>query len=325
MKQKLIFRVDADNTIGRGHLSRSLAVASMAKDDFEVVFMVLQSSKTYIEDLGIDFPLVTLSSNEELLDVVQKEDFVWLDGYQFSEDFKKKLQSKVDKLIETNDIPYTPKHVDVLVNQTPGLIKAQFGETKTQLVLGLEFALLRKSFLDHAKANKRQLNGEGVFVCFGGADTFNLGFKCVDKLIKQGFTSPIYWVTAKSQKELNFPANVEVLSNLVEQEMIDYMLKCKVLLISSSVLSFEAIALRKPFFTGYFVDNQKRIFEGLKEHNLAACFGYLETDKDVEKAIDSFLQFYTNSVMQQQIIDNHVRMIDGNSDKRLMAVLKGSL
>ena len=164
--------------------------------------------------------------------------------------------------------------------------------------------------------------GKGVFICFGGADTFDLGYKFVQKLIAKNFSDPIYWITAQKNKNLDLPQNVEVLSNLDEFQMIDYMLKSKVLLIPSSVLSFEGIALRKPLFTGYFVDNQKLIFEGLKKDQLAECFGYLETDEDIERASYAFMDYYSNHKWQNEIVTNHKLALDGQSDNSVKSILK---
>ena len=322
MKSKLIFRVDANAKIGRGHLSRSLAIASMLDKAFEVLFVSLEQCKNYIQGLNLNYELKTIEKEEDIFEILTKKDFVWLDGYQFTEHYKKIVQSKVSKLIETNDIPYNPTYVDVLFNHTPGLSKQDFGETKTDLYLGLDYALLRSSFLEYARKNTSTGGGEGVFICFGGADTYNLGYKFVQQLMHYNFEAPIYWITHQRNKDLNLAPNVHVLSHLDEFEMIDYMTQSKVLLMPSSVLSFEAIALRKPIFTGYFVDNQKRIFEGLKKNKIADCFGYLEKDDEVTQAVLSFLEFYKDEERQDRMINKQKEMIDGKSGKRIEAVLK---
>ena len=41
MKRRLIFRADANTKIGRGHLSRCLAIADMLENDFEIFICVL--------------------------------------------------------------------------------------------------------------------------------------------------------------------------------------------------------------------------------------------------------------------------------------------
>ena len=111
------------------------------------------------------------------------------------------------------------------------------------------------------------------------------------------------------------------LSNLSEKEMIHYMTIAKVVLIPSSVLSFEAMAIRKPIFTGYFVDNQKLIYKGLLEQGLAEGAGYLETDDHVAIATKSFLSFYSNDEKHHTQIKNQIKSVDGLSGERIKSLL----
>ena len=129
MKKRLFFRVDASEKIGRGHLSRCLAVAEMLKSDFDISFIILQQNEAFINRLNINFTLCSISKENEIFNIINFQDFVWLDGYQFSEDYKKQLQQQVFKLIETNDIPYEAKNVDIIFNHSPGVEASHFGQT----------------------------------------------------------------------------------------------------------------------------------------------------------------------------------------------------
>lgn len=314
MKKKLFFRTDASAKIGRGHLSRCLAVAEMLKNLFEIEFIFDQKNIEYTNKVDFCFKKHFIESEEGIFKLLDTQDLVWLDGYHFSETFKSQLKAGVNCLIETNDLPYEARNVDVIFNHTPGICKEQFGNTTAKLYLGLDYAMLRPSFLEYAKAETKSEVGNGVFICFGGADSFNLGEKFVEQLIENNFDAPMYWVSNRTPKN-NFSTakNCQILYNLSENEMIDYMTKSKVLLIPSSVLSFEAIALRKPFFTGYFVDNQKLIFAGLHKLNLAECIGYLETNDNVKRATNSFLNFYNDDKAQADIVHAQRENLKGQS------------
>ena len=324
MKRRLIFRADANETIGRGHLSRCVAIASMLKDDITILFVSLKSNKAFVANLLGDFKSQFIEKEEDLIQIIQPEDLLWIDGYHFSEDWKKEMQANVKKLIETNDIPYTPKYVDILFNQTPGLTKEQFGgdASSAALYLGLDYVLLRQQFLTIARTNKPILNGNGVFICFGGADTYNLGEKFVSELVRLKFKDPIYWViNSKNVDSSIYNENVSILSNLSEKEMIHYMTIAKVLLIPSSVLSFEAMALRKPFYTGYFVDNQELIAQGLKEEGLAEGYRNLEINEEFEKAFEELLMFYSDEAKQKELVREQQKSIDGNSPSRIITII----
>ena len=327
MKKRLIFRVDANTTIGRGHVSRCMAIASMLKDDITILFVSLKSNKAYVANLLGDFKSQFIEKEKDLIQIIQPEDLLWIDGYHFSEDWKKEMQAHVKKLIETNDIPYTPKYVDILFNQTPGLTKEQFGgdASSAALYLGLDYVLLRQQFLTIARTNKPILNGNGVFICFGGADTYNLGEKFVRELVRLKFKDPIYWVTnSKNIDHSVYTKNVHILSNLSEDQMIVYMSKATVLLIPSSVLSFEAMALRKPIFTCYFVENQQLINKGLLNSELACGVGLIKTGKVVKNTIHIFLKYYQKTVLHEKQINKQFLFLDGESNNRISKII-GSL
>lgn len=324
MKRRLIFRADANETIGRGHLSRCLAIADMLKNDFEILFVFYEENKSYIERLSIPYLFEAIISDASFFDFVNQDDIIWLDGYGYDEDFKANLRLRIFKLIETNDLPYKVKNVDLLFNHTPALKEEQFDvvDSKAKLYLGLNYALLRSAFLEKAKNHQESPSGSGIFVCFGGADTFDLGLRFVQGLVENNFEDAIYWVSNKSKEELpELGENVQVMWGLNQHEMIEYMIKSKVLLIPSSVLSFEAISLRRPFFTGYFVDNQKLIAQGLKEEELAEGCRNLETNEEFEKAFEEFLMFYSDEGKQKGLVDKQQKSIDGNSPSRIRTII----
>ena len=276
---RLIFRTDANATIGRGHLSRCMAVADMMNKKIEIIFVINQFNEEYVSGILKNYNYLTIINDEDILDILKIDDLLWLDGYHFTEAWKSKIRVKVKKLIETNDIPYPVKNVDILINHTPGLTKKLFkgSDSGTALYLGLEYVLLRQRFLQAAQTTLPTISGKGVFICFGAADTFRLGEKFVQALINSEFTDPILWVTDLTgiRNDYKKYKNVIILSNLSQEDMISNMNKAKVMIIPSSVLSFEAIALRKPVFTCYFVENQKLIHQGLLMNGLASGIGYI--------------------------------------------------
>jgi hypothetical protein len=95
----------------------------------------------------------------------------------------------------------------------------------------------------------------------------------------------------------------------------------KVVLIPSSVLSFEAMAIRKPIFTCYFVDNQKLINKGLLKQELAHGVGYIETKKDVELVISNFLNFYDDDNLHLKQTLKQTELLDGRSQNRISEIL----
>ena len=296
----------------------------MLESEFVILFISYLENREYIVNLCIPYPYETIASDVEFYQFVSQNDIVWLDGYTFSEDFKKHLRLRVFKLVETNDIPYRVENVDILFNHSPGVEYKHFDVVShnTTLYLGLQYALLRGAFLQKARDYVQPACGLGVFVSFGGSDSYNLGQRFVEGLVEQGFEDPIYWVSCRDRAyPVVLAENVHVLRHLTQHEMIHYMNKSKVLLIPSSVLSFEAVALRRPFYTGYFVDNQRYNAEGLKEENLALGCQNLGLDKFFKSALSEFLDFYEDQNKQMKLVQNQLNSIDGYSASRIACIM----
>ncbi|MCK0132268.1 hypothetical protein MWU59_12220 [Flavobacteriaceae bacterium F08102] len=320
MQQKLYFRTDGNTTIGRGHVSRCMAAAWMLSDLFEITFVCLKENVGYVKGIVEEFEVIGIEHDAAMLPWVAKNDIVWLDGYAFTEAWKKTLRALVAKLIETNDIPYSVQNVDIVLNHTPGLTKEMFApyDPSTVFCLGLDYALLRPKFLEIAQQPMEEPTGEGVFICFGGADTFDLGEKFANGLLEANFSAPIYWVVKSSaQVRENNSKNLRPLYSLNESEMIHYMTTSKIVLIPASVLSFEAIALRKPIFTCWFVENQRLNYRGVTQLEMALGLGQTDGQATVEKMIETVINQYENTSLLRSLIKNQQGNLDGKSKSRI--------
>jgi len=325
MRKKLFFRADGNSTIGRGHISRCLAAAFMLKDELDIVFVCFTPNVAYLTQIVTEFKVYGIDCDEDLLAILTAQDYLWLDGYDFAEGFKKMIRPHVAKLIETNDIPYPAQNVDILVNHTPGLTKEMFApyNPNTEFCLGLDYALLRPKFLEIAQQPPKPPAGVGVFICFGGADTYNLGEKFVSALLAANFTEPIYWVVkSEAQMDMFLAKNVHTLFRLNEEDMIHYMTKAKLLIIPSSVMCFEAIALRKAIFTCWFVDNQELIYNGVVKEKLVSGHGYISTKGEVQKAVKSFISLYKHKEIYIEQLENQFRLFNGKSDLNIKQIVE---
>ena len=75
--------------------------------------------------------------------------------------------------------------------------------------------------------------------------------------------------------------------------------------------------MRKPFYKGYFVDNQELIAQGLKEEGLAEGCSNLEINKEFEKAFEELLIFYSDEAKQKELVAKQQKSIDGLSGERI--------
>ncbi|PAW93396.1 hypothetical protein CKK33_07800 [Mucilaginibacter sp. MD40] len=319
---RMLFRVDANNVIGRGHLSRTIAVAEMFREKFEIIFVIIADNKDYCAPLLQDWAATYINNDHNIEAVLKGDDIIWLDGYHFNNAWVSELKTKVKLVVEINDLPEDAYGADVIVNHCPGISEDKYKDINDLKILtGLNYAMLRPAFLESAKQTVQAApDGHGIFVCFGGADPYRIGYHFVDLLLKQGFRDTIYLVTPDASIHFNDHANgqnVKMFTNLNQEEMTFYMKASRVVVVPSSTLSFEAIALRKPVYTVYYVDNQQYIYAGLVKEQLAYGAGHVQSAGDVAQMMRPFGDFYRDDAAQQAMINAQVKALDGYSDQRL--------
>lgn len=314
-------RVDANNTIGRGHLSRCIALAEMIKADFEICFLVLAENESYCKLHLQEWEVEYVNDDAAITSLIDKEDLLVVDSYAIDNAWRSHFKPLVKVLVDINDIPGEIHGATVILNHCPGITASQYKtDSDTTFLLGLDYAILRMPFLAYARKEPELVGGEGVFISFGGADPYELGLKAASMLLECGFKEPIYLVGSadiKSNPTLRVASNVTLLNNLTADEMRYFMLKSKLLLVSSSILSFEAIALRKPILTLYYVENQSFIYKGLIAKGMAKGLGYVKNSTHLAGLCEYMQELYQSNHDLQTLIEHQHKQLDGYSDERI--------
>ena len=108
-KKKIYFRCDGSTEIGLGHIIRSLALADMIKDHFQISF-ITASNDEKILSLFNPFNVFSISdyydkSDEiiELFRIVEKNCIV-TDGYKFDSQYQARIIQNGNKLVCIDDI-----------------------------------------------------------------------------------------------------------------------------------------------------------------------------------------------------------------------------
>ena len=312
MSRKILFRSDGSHEIGFGHIVRSLSLAQMLKDIFHITFY----SKSLPPELkknitNLNFGSVEISSESEFLNAVQPDDFVVLDGYNFSYDFQKKIKINADKLICIDDLYNQVFYADLIINHAPGVTPEMYSaQAYTSFALGPEFALLRPSFLSTNYTRETDPSNLTLFICFGGTDFKNITPKALKIAIDSSQFEKIVVVLGagfRDTVELNSITkkadNVVTYHALEEKQMAQLMFNANVALVPASGILFEALATGNKVISGMYVDNQKSIYTGFK--NLNAIIDVVDfSEKEIEKGFRKIRSFENPNV------------IDGKSPER---------
>ena len=275
-RSKIYFRADGNLDIGFGHVIRCLALADMLKEEFECVFVTRFVNKYIIEEIEKSCSsYIKLKEDhnkhfEDFLTYINKEDIVVLDNYFFTTEYQIKIKNIGCKLVCIDDMHDKHYVADAVINHGPSLRENQFSvESYTKLCLGLNYALLRKPFLNVIP--RKRTEQKRCLICLGGADKYNIttsiiclledvkSIKTIDVIIGSAFLFKEELENAidKSEKEVN------IFFSLSSGDMVERMQIADFGILPASSVSIEAMAVGMPFMVGYSVSNQEEFYYNL--------------------------------------------------------------
>lgn len=197
MAETIIVRADASEQIGSGHLMRCLALAQVWQDrGGEAVFASAMASpgpELRLRSEGFEtfrLPVEPGSAEDaaRTIALARELNAIWMvvDGQHFGAEYQRAIEEAGLKLLFVDDNAHAASyHADIVLNQN---LHAHAGlyanrDAGTQLLLGTEYALLRREFLKY-RDGKREFPdvGRKVLVTMGGADPNNVTLKVVQAL-----------------------------------------------------------------------------------------------------------------------------------------------
>lgn len=322
-QRKVIFRADGGPSIGMGHFIRTLAPAEMLKDDFYCIYATQSPTKYQINEIkGVCHERIDLPDNEPhfkaFLTHLTGNEIVVLDNYYFTSDYQLSIKAKGCKLVCIDDIHDKHFVADVIINHAEATSKSQYSaEEYTAFCLGYKYALLRKDYL--TSVSNETLKKYACLVMMGGADPFNLTAKIISMIEPlQSSLSIAIVVGASYNNEHLFKSytNIELFIGIESLKVLQLMKESQFGIFPASTVAIEASAACLPFICGYFVDNQKEIYNGIDINSLAICIGnYLDVEpNDLYKAIEQL----NKKEIAVKIMQKQKALLDKKSKERFI-------
>lgn len=197
------FRVDASSEVGGGHAHRCLALAdALSARGAKCLFATRVGSVALVPGL-LRHNTLDLDPHDDDLSVPARLAQAWpkgvdwlvVDHYHLDADFESACRSWARRILAIDDLADRPHAADLLVDQTPGRIAADYAGLLTPdcaSLMGSEYALLRPQFArDRPEALTRRNAGgtvERVLVAFGASDPHNHAAKALALLRSAGLT-----------------------------------------------------------------------------------------------------------------------------------------
>jgi len=299
IKPTIFFRVDGNQLIGLGHLFRCVALSVSVKVDFQIVFVckhIPRSVSTQLKENG--FLLNCISNESDFFNLLSSPSIVVLDGYGFDSDYQREIKRIGCKLVCIDDLHDKEFFADLIINHAPGTLPIHYkAQSYTKFALGIEYALLRADFFKNTSLTRTFDLINKVFICFGGSDTENITLKVLSSVINFNFVTEIHIVCGSEFlyydqiiEYQNQDFRLSVYKNLSAIQLSELMNKCQLAIVPASTISLEAFVCQMIILTGYTIDNQLGILDGLSKFDCVYSIGDFNKVElyEIEKQIEFF-------------------------------------
>lgn len=324
MGNQIYIRADGDAQIGLGHLVRCLALAQHLRHDFNICFIIKSAPNHFIDELDrLGFSYVKILAESDLVDLLTENCIVVVDHYNLNSEYQREIKERGCKLVCIDDMHQGPFYADLIINHSLGVREEQYETLNdSRFALGPRFVLVRPEFLKDIQYQKSITEVNTIFICFGGSDSQNLTTSTLKILLANGgykrllvVTGPLFThlplveaLAAKSEK-------IEIYQSLSAARMSELMQASDLAIVPSSGVLMEAMSVRLPAITGYYVENQREAANQYHQAGMAYCVGSFLTDyeKNLTKALDSLSVSDLNMMVDKQ--NEHMGDVAANLQK----------
>lgn len=326
MKPIVYFRVNAEKDKGLGHWVRCTALAEMLSSKFDCIFLIQTQNKAIIEltqAQGYACHHLPHSNNllEELVFLeryfLRGNEILVLDSYVFTTSYQQAVKDKVGKLVCIDDIHQTHFVADVVINHSGGIQASDYSsEPMTQLCLGLDYLLLRKTFFrKRSSAHNRNADFDKILICMGGEDPNNDSLKILKQCEQKSDINSCEVIIGISYAHKDELAKfvkqsslvIKVSHQLSAEELHQKMQSCTVAICPPSTIALEYLSVSGNLFLHQTANNQKFLNQYLLDNKLAFPFAqWLEVDA----------QQLSQARERQRLL------VDGKSPERLLSLFE---
>jgi UDP-2,4-diacetamido-2,4,6-trideoxy-beta-L-altropyranose hydrolase len=356
---KVIFRVDASNQMGIGHLMRCLTLAeALCRRGVEVGFIsrehpgnlcelfqqraipvvVLPAPKRSHEPVsGCDYATWLGISQEEdaqqTIEALQGENPDWLvvDHYGLDVKWEQRLRPNVKRLMVIDDLANRHHDCELLLDQNYSIE----GESRylglvpdaCKLLVGTPYALLRPEYALYryaAKARRKQI--ETVLVYFGGPDPHNMTGLVLRALssadLSQLNVIVVIGINNLHKEILEKQARQRPRTDLhaAREHLADLMSEADLAIGACGATTWERMCLGLPAIVISISDNQRPAADALKKRKLITYAGHFDEIKSDQ--IECLVKTYISEKKThfEAVLQNQIE-VDGLGTLRVVEVL----
>lgn len=174
MLPRLVVRVDANESVGLGHVMRCIAIAQVWRaSGAPVVFAMFRGALLVKDRVASErFDLEELASELAPLPANPRSDVVLIDGYTFDGSLQQRFVNAGVRCVVIDDHARLPAYdADIVVDANVGAREESYRPRmrRGRALCGLRYALLRREFTAAREASV--IGARRLLVTFGGSDS----------------------------------------------------------------------------------------------------------------------------------------------------------
>lgn len=207
----VLFRLDANDQIGTGHLMRCLVIADALQEFGVTSWFLCYPLPERLQQLILDKKHRSLCptdiDNEFALIAQLQPDWIVVDHYALDAEWERKARPLASHLLVLDDLADRPHVADLLLDQGPLRTPADYANIinpECRLLLGCRYALLRKEY-KQLQRTSCQTWQKGL-ICFGGADPAHATLSTVKSLEKIKDAHQFSWTVVAGAANTDWPS-----------------------------------------------------------------------------------------------------------------------
>lgn len=339
----LLIRADANTSIGTGHVMRCLALAEAWQDSGgDVTFLAsidapAIEAKLKSEGMELRRPKSTSGSIEDAAGTVslsRMKDVQWVvvDGYHFCSDYQKFLKDAKLNILTIDDMNYTNNYsADIILNQNIHAHRSLYRNKApyTRLLLGTNYALLRREFLKYRGWMRTHSNeAHKILVTLGGSDPDNVSLKVINALKQLDIADMEYKIVIGPAN-----LNIEYLRQSIEgasqrfelltdiSNMSELMAWADISVSAGGSTCWELAFMGLPNLILILADNQKEIANGLDSAEVAINVGW-HSSVSSNVLANALLNLIQNPEERGRMSERGRKLVDGLGASKVISTMK---
>ena len=314
---KLLFRADASDKIGAGHVMRISAIAEEAiAQGIECLFIGnfgdLDWVKKRVSSLGIRI-FQTLPLDVELN---LSEYTLVIDSYELIT-HEQLIPGREWRNIVVIADPQTPLlSANLFIH--PGISGSWFQRKQSNFLFGTMYVPLRKSIKRHEHQINSQL--KEIVIFGGGTDSFGFG-KAISEMILEfdDFDHVTLFLNEEDRRGVTLDSRFEILP--FGQQLDHRLENADLVLTTASTSSFEVLARGIPLGVAQAVDNQTLYYKSLGEAGVVAQIGELNSQKSWQFNIQIIERLMGDFDYRKKLLASSQGIIDLRGSSRILKAI----